>query len=90
MLNYNPEGKDLLESFGITKERGDELAEKMTEIAKEVFIKAKNGGISYSYIIEKASVLPKTPEEIFMVGMYSMQINHDVRSYCRLKIKKKN
>lgn len=74
MLNYNPEGKDLLESFGITEERGDELTEKMTEIAQEVFIKAKDGGISNSYIVEKASVLPKTPEEIFMVGMYSMKL----------------
>lgn len=75
MLNYNPEGKDLLESFGITEERGNELTEKMTEIAQKVFIKVKDdGSISNSYIVEKASVLPKTPEEIFMVGMYSMKL----------------
>ncbi len=75
MLNYNKKETDnIADGFGISKERIDDLFNKMKEIANDVFIKAHIDSVSSSYIVSKASELPKTSEEIFMVGMFTMKL----------------
>lgn len=81
MLNYNPEGSDISTSLGITTERNDELTNAMTDIAQEMFKKAMlNGGASTNDLLEKVVIIPQTPEESFMMGMYTMRLISSLNS----------